>query len=181
MAILGESFNPKFTNFEDFREVVNRFTDERASEDKRKMMSGSRGVSSQSNISIDLYNKIYLKLPTGESVKVILYIDQQRSPDKYFSPNGVFPENLNRYHIYKCPTVDTLFSKGTKFSVTSKSDGEFHYSFFNNFGELLYETNNQHLLICKSCLNEFNSRHNTNFSNRDFHPSIYFDYERGEI
>jgi len=175
MAILGEGFNPKFTKFEEFKKAVHRFTDERASEDKIKMINGSRNVSSPSNLSVDLYNRIYLKLPTGESIKAILYVDSQLTTDEYFFKHEILPENLNRYHIYKCPAVDNIFAKGIKFAVTSRRDGKFHYSFVNNFGELLYETENQPLLICKSCLNEFNIRHNTNFSNREFQPYLYFD------
>jgi hypothetical protein len=177
MAMLGESFNARLTDFKEFKDAVNRLTDEVSAADKMAMMRKSKNVSSQSNISIDLYNRIYMKLQTGENVKVILYVDQQRSPDKYFMPDRIFAENLNRYHIYKCPAVDTLFSKGSKFSVTTRADGGFNYKFFNNGGELLHETNSQHLLICKQCLNEFNIRHNTNFANSEFHPSIYFNYE----
>jgi hypothetical protein len=178
MAIFGNGFELKLTKFEEFKSSVNRFVDEVASNKKREMFRENIGMSSQSNISIDLYSRIYMNLTTGEKKRVLLYIDNQRLSDKYFSQDSIFPENLNRYHLYKCPTVDNVFSKKQKFNITVRQDGYFKYRFFNNFGDLLQEANDQKLLICKNCLTEFNIRNKTQYSNIDFYPEIYFSMER---
>ena len=173
MAMLGDGFNPNFTDFKEFRNSIEKIANEEASLDKRKILNENRGVTSQSNISIDFSNKIFLNLQTDEKVKSILYIDNQRATDMFFSKDEIILENLNRYHLYKCPTVDNIFGKNLKFSVVARDDNLFKYSFFNSGGELVYQTNDQQLLICKSCLTEFNLTHNSNYGDQNFYPSIY--------
>jgi len=177
MAILGDGFNTRFTDFKEFRESVEKIANEEASLDKRMMRNENKGAVSRSNILVDLANRIFLNLRTGEKIKSILYIDYQKTHDKYFSPDQISSENLNRYHLYKCPTVDNIFRQNSKFSVTARDDNYFKYSFFNDIGELLYETNSQKLIVCKSCLTEFNLIHATNYTNYDFYPSIYLQTE----
>ena len=177
MPILGKEFISRFTDFKEFLESVEKISNEEASSDKKKILNENRGVTSKSNISIDFSNRIYLVLRTGEKVRSILYLDNQISPNRYFSESQISPENLNRYHLYKCPTVDNLFEQNLKFSLIARDDNLFKYSFFSNFGELLHETNYQELIVCKSCLAEFNIVHRTDYTNYDFKPSIYFQMD----
>jgi len=173
MAILGAGLNIKFTEFKEFKDVVENIINVEASLDKKRVRQENKEAVPQSSISIDVSNRIYLNLKTGEKIKSILYIDNQKSTDRYIPQNCVSPENLNRYHLYRCPMVDNIFMQNSKFSVTARSDNLFKYSFFNDIGELLYETNSQQLTVCRTCLTEFNLIHGTNYSVFDFYPSIY--------
>lgn len=173
MDILGSTFNPKFTKFEEFRDSVERIANPIASSDKKDMQNENKSLNSEFNISIDESHQIYLNLNTGEKIRSILYIDSQISSDLYFSENQTNSENLHRYHLYKCPTVEDIFAKDLRFNLVNRDDNYFKYSFFAKSGELLYETNNQHLLICKSCLTEFNITNNSNYTNLDFYPTIF--------
>jgi len=173
MNLLDNSFQTNFTNFKEFQESVEKIINVEASEDKRKILKENREVVGQSNISFDFANRIYLNLQTGESIKSVLYLDSQIVPNNYFSESEPSPENVNRYHLYKCPTVDSILSQNMKFSLTARQDNYFKYHLFNNIGGLVYETNHQQLLVCQSCLSEFNLTHGTDYTIYTFLPNIY--------
>ncbi len=172
--IFGEGFRLKLTDFSDFRNAVQIFADRKSSLDRWKIYNSSYRIEDISSIVVDEYNRLYITLPSGETIRITLYINRQKLPDHFLSGN-IFPENLNRYHIYKCPLVENLFRYGNRVVATAKRDGGFHYQFLNPSGKLMSETNNQHLYICRQCLLEFNRQHNTNYTDEDFYPSLYFD------
>jgi|GEM_PF-1849470 len=177
MNLLNNDFQANFTDFKELNEVIEKIINEEASADKRKILSENKEVIMQSNVSFDFANRIFLNLQTGENIKSILYLDSQIVQNNYFSETEPLPENVNRYHLYKCPTVDSILSNNFKFSLTARQDNYFKYHLFNNGGGLVYETNHQQLLVCQYCLNEFNLTHGTNYTTYTFLPMIYLSRE----
>ena len=177
MNLLDNNFTTDFTSFKEFQDSVEKIINEKASEEKRKVLNENWEVTQHSNISFDFANRIYLHLETGENIKSIFYLDSQIVQHNYFSESNPLPDDVNRYHLYKCPTVDLILSQNLKFSVTARQDNYFKYYLFNNIGGLVYETNHQQLLVCQSCLNEFNLTHGTNYTNYTFLPLMYLSRE----
>ena len=174
--ILGEGFQLTFTDFSEFKSAVQVFMDRQSSLDRWNIFNKSYQIKDKSKIVVDSYNRLYLNLSSNEEIRVVIYINYQKFPEHFFSPANIFPENLNRYHIYKCPSVEKLLHQNDKHIVaTAKKDGGFHYKFLSSTNKLMFETNNQHLYICRYCLAEFNKKYNSDLSPENFNINFYLE------
>lgn len=181
-----------FTKFDDFLEVIKNITQKELIEVKKLLLGKGKEIKSLDNIFINSNDEFFDFLPDGSLVRVNLYI-AVKNVEVY---RELAPENLYKYHIYKCKTIDEMFKSGRKFrySINNRIDGTFYYKFADYRGNILKEVENQKLNICKYCLSKYlNRRVNDidveNFNLAEFHKnnSVFFNnldiekLEKGEF
>jgi len=88
----------------------------------------------------------------GKYYKVAVYIQDG------FIQKGTKTEDLHRYHIYNCQTIQDMRTKdkGFRYSISSRSDNFFKYRLYSDKNEIIIDTEEQELHICKNCLNIYN-------------------------
>jgi len=165
-----------FTDFSSFREIVNEFSDDNVSAEKRSLAIDGQDEKSFSKISYGENSEILYKLSNGKEVKTILYIPTQMFPLKYFNVSNILIENLNRYHLFQCRTVLEIEKREVEFRLTTRDRGTFDYSFISNQREHLHHDREQPLFICKHCLEHFNIIHKSRLTKETFIPSYHLNY-----
>lgn len=105
----------------------------------------------------------------GKYYKVSVYIQDG------FIQKGTKAEDLHRYHIYNCQTIQDMRTKdkGFRYSISSRSDNFFKYRLYSDKNEVIIDTEEQELHICKNCLNIYNFNFSKLRRNRVMDPHTF--------
>ncbi len=172
MTIFGFGNILKLSTFNEFLTEVEIFTNSKISFDRLILLEKSLKLDFNINpIMINNIGATFVKLSNGEIFRSIIYVEKQIVP-RFFSPQEILIENLNRYHFYQCQNLSNLIQKGAELSATANFNGFFKYSFVNNSGSIVYKNQNQHLLACKNCISEFNKQYGTNYNVNNFRTDL---------
>jgi hypothetical protein len=163
------------TDFSEFKELAKEFSDDNVSYEKKELWREGKDQNSFERIGYGESGEIQFKLPNGKDIKTLLYIPIQMFPEKYFNVSSIMRENLNRYHLFKCNTVMEMEKRAVPFRLTVRDSGKFDYSFVNHQKEHLHHNGEQELFVCKSCLEQFNTLHQSNLTKEQFIPSYHLN------
>lgn len=107
--------------------------------------------------------------------------------DKENYDNEVVRENIHKYHLVNCQTLQTAKLQGWrgKYNISRKIDSTFFYRYVKN-NSTFKELDNQKLNVCKYCLNIINNEldDSKRYSVIDFIPDVFFNstlFEKGRL
>jgi len=174
MFLLGKGLKLILEDFHEFKTAVDTLLETKNHLEKSLVFNSNLEISSVEHIGVDEIGQIYLNLH-GEYIKVIVYIDNQILPMEL--NDNISLKSLNRYHLYRCETVNEIFHNNYIFYLTARSDNLFKYRIFKEDFTCIFNTNQQELLVCEHCLTQFNMLNNTNYTQLNFLPHQFFQVQ----
>ncbi len=154
----------KFTRFEMLELAVRSLGGSKAIAKLAKEISeGLKDVSVDDIVLGDA--GIYYVSETGELTRVLVNIVDKNYRGRFFKPeyrdlvqNGEFDdgglvEQLHRYHLVRCRTIETAESEGwrDKYKMSNRRDGRFFYRFLTD-SDVYYKRTDQLLYSFQNCL-----------------------------
>jgi hypothetical protein len=163
----------RFTDFSELFGVIQKFSDRETEAEKFQLLFSSLNLSDE-KLSLDEKGRVIYTFSNGEETPIVLYINTQVFPKNYFSISDIREENLNRYHFYNCDNLQNAYKSGFLPVGSARKENGFPYKFEGQFGEKLYEREDQPLLPCRRCLDIFNHQEKSRMTPEQFHQSYLF-------
>ena len=180
----------KFTRFEKLELAIQELGGSKVSREFVKALSlGELDASPTDLIFGDA--GIYYLSPAGALARVIIHIVDKDIRGRHFNAklrrlidtgqfdNDSLVEELNKFHLVRCNTIERAESEGwrDRYKMSNRRDGRFYYRFIS--GSAVYKkSTDQRLFICMNCLRKISDAGviPRGMHKQQFVPKIFFEY-----